>query len=372
LGPARLEPRVVLVVQARMSSQRLSRKVLANIASRAALEWVLLRASRAVRVAEARLAIPDGPGNDPLAKLAEKLNCPCTRGSEPDCLDRYLQAARESEAEHIVRVSGDSPFIDPEMIDAAVDAHLASGADYSRNFEPIDIPAGLCVEAVTRKALERAASESTDPYDREHVTPYFYREPGRFTVMRTPVPEKLLRPDLRLTLDTPDDLEVLREIASRFPGRDDFSALEIVELLDANPQIKAINSAVEQRAMARAAFWIDCGHLTRARALAAALAVRGIRCRFYCRAEEVPAGDDADARLVKLTPADGRSFAQEFAEAARQFGAGCVVLAEEDTTREDAQALSTAGLSVAVVGDLCRPEDTERAAARIAGMLGAQ
>ncbi len=353
-------PRVVLVVQARLGSERLPEKVLLDIGGRRAIEWLVLRARRSKLVAEVRLAIPDGSDNDMLARVAEEVGCQCSRGSEMDCLERYLTAARDSEADHVVRVSGDSPFIDPGMIDAVVRDHLESGADYTRNFEPIDIPAGLCIEAVTREALERGGSEAGDPYDREHVMPYFYRVPGRFEVKRTPVPEKLLRPDLRLTLDTPEDIQALREIAGSFAGRDDFSAEEIVEFLDANPDIAAINSTVEQNALAKVAFWIDyghgigTGHLSRAQALAGALVARAVRSRFCFEAGRGDGGGSTDLRLVALAP-QGEDFVTEFARAAREFGADAVVLDNYSAKLEEAETLSAAGFKVVVVDDLFRP-----------------
>jgi spore coat polysaccharide biosynthesis protein SpsF (cytidylyltransferase family)/spore coat polysaccharide biosynthesis predicted glycosyltransferase SpsG len=356
---------VVLVVQARIGSRRLPGKMLAGIVRRPAIAWLLQRAGGASRVDEVRLAIPEGAENDELAAMARTCGCACTRGAEEDCLGRFLQAARESDADHVVRVSGDSPFIDPEMIDAVVADHLATGADYTRNFEPIDIPAGLCVEAFTRAALERAAAETGDPYDREHVTPYFYRRPGRFRVRRTPVPAELLRPDVRLTLDTEEDLQALRQIAGRFPGRDDFSAREIVDLLDSSPDIAAINRQVDQRALARVAFWIDygprigAGHLTRARALADALAIQGIRSKFFFRSQGFPQGGAADPRLEELVPNGHEGFAASLGRAAADYGASCAVLDNYSATPEDAGAVRSGGIRLAVVDDLCRPWDAD-------------
>jgi len=355
-------PRVVLVAQARMGSERLPDKVLLEIAGRPAIEWLILRARRAKLVSEVRLAIPEGTGDDVLARAAREMGCPCTRGSQEDCLARYLQAARESQADHVVRISGDSPFIDPEMIDAVVHDHLESGTDYTRNYEPIDIPAGLCIETVTREALEGAAREAVDQYDREHVMPYFYRVPGRFSIKRTPVPEKLLRPDLRLTLDTPEDLQALREIADHFAGRDDFSAAEVVDLLDANPHVAAINRNVEQNALAKAAFWIDyghgigTGHLSRARTLAGALMARAVRSRFFYREDGTGGEGRADARL---TPLSGGSFVDELAGAAKEFGAGAVVFDNYSAKLEEADALSAAGFKIVVIDDLFRPWSAE-------------
>jgi spore coat polysaccharide biosynthesis protein SpsF len=352
---------VVAVVQARLGSTRLPGKCAADLAGRPLIAWVLGRLARAATLAEVRLAIPEGAEDDPLAELAEGLGFPCTRGSLEDVLDRFARAGRESEAEHVVRVSGDSPFTDPALVDAAVRAHLRSGSEYTRNFQPMDIAPGLCVEAIARAALERAAREASDPYDREHVTPYFYRVPGRFRTLRVPVSPELMRPDLRLCVDTADDLAAMSAAAACFPGRDDFSAEDVVRALDARPEVRAINAGVEQNALARVCFWIDygarigTGHLGRARALAAALSARGVDSRICHRADARSAAAAAEGVRIEGLPAeDAAAFLEAFARRAAQVEACGVILDNYSASESDVRALKDAGLTVVAVDDWSR------------------
>ncbi len=349
-------------MQARLGSTRLPGKSAALLGDRPVIAWVLKRLARAATLSEVRLAVPEGAGDDPLAELAEELGFPCTRGSLDDVLDRFRAAARDANADHVVRVSGDSPFIDPEMIDAAVRAHLEAGAEYTRNFQPMDIAPGLCAEVIAREALERAAREAVEAYDREHVTPYFYRVSGRFRTQRAPVPAELMRPDLRLCVDTAEDLAALSAVAACFPGRDDFPAEDVIRLLDSRPDIRALNAGVDQHALARVCFWIDygprvgTGHLGRARALAAALSARGVDSLVCYRSGG--AGERAGAfgiRLEGLSAADGVAFREAFAARAAETRAGCLILDNYGAEESDVRALKEKGFKVAAVDDWARP-----------------
>jgi spore coat polysaccharide biosynthesis protein SpsF (cytidylyltransferase family)/spore coat polysaccharide biosynthesis predicted glycosyltransferase SpsG len=349
-------------VQARLGSTRLPGKSAARLGDRPVIAWVLKRLARAASLSEVRLAAPEGAPDDPLAHLAAELGFPCTRGSLVDVLDRFLVAARDANADHVVRVSGDSPFIDPELIDAAVRAHLHTGAEYTRNFQPMDIAPGLCAEVIAREALERAAREAVDAYDREHVTPYFYRVSGRFRTQRVPVPAELMRPDLRLCVDTAEDLAALRAVVACFPGRDDFPAGDVIRLLDSRPDIRALNAGVEQHALARVCFWIDygprvgAGHLGRARALAAALSARGVDSLVCYRSggERERAGA-VGVRLEGLSAADGGAFREAFAARAAEIEAGCLILDNYSADESDVRALKEKGFKVVAVDDWARP-----------------
>src|SRR5690606_28833150 len=122
--------------------------------------------------------------------------------SEEDVLDRYLQAANQMQADVIVRVTGDCPLIDPDIVDALVEQFLRADVDYLSNTEPPTYPDGLDTEVFTVKSLERAARESSDPFDHEHVTPYL-RRPGLFRIGAVAHEENFS--NLRWTVDEPED-----------------------------------------------------------------------------------------------------------------------------------------------------------------------
>lgn len=357
---AEARPRIVAVVQARLGSTRLPGKVLLDLAGRPLLAWVLERLRRARSVDEVRLAIPDAAADAPLAALAGRLGVPVTRGSESDVLGRYLAAARESSAAHVVRVTSDCPFIDPELVDALVAHHLRTGADYSSNCRPPSWPRGFDAEIAGRAALDRAGRETRDAYDREHVMPYLYREPGRFRVSHLPAPAALRRPDLRVCVDTEADLRAVRAVAAGFGGRDDFGAAEIIGWLAAHPETAALNREVGQKALCKTAFWIGwgsrigTGHLARARAIAGALAGREALSRAFCAASPPAAPEPRDfpeLRLEPLAVRDPAEFVGRLIAAARAFGAGCVLVDCYEARAENLAALRAAGFLVAAIDD---------------------
>lgn len=242
------EPRVVAIVQARMSSSRLPGKVLANLGGRPVLDWVLRRAGRAERIHQVLVATTVSPEDDAISEFCETHGYPYTRGSMHDVLDRYYQAAREANADVIVRLTGDCPLIDPGMLDANLAAFLSADPllDFAANRLPGErtIPIGLDAEFCTFAALETAWKEAQQPHEREHVMPYFYEHPERFNILHI-----RHEPDLgqhRWTLDTAEDLELLQELVSAFKG-DDFTWQQVLALVEANPRLAEINADVQHR-----------------------------------------------------------------------------------------------------------------------------
>jgi spore coat polysaccharide biosynthesis protein SpsF len=171
------------------------------------------------------------------------------RGSHLDVLDRYYQAARQFEADVIVRLTADCPLIDPEVINHVVHEFLHQGVDFAANRLPPPLgrtfPIGLDVEVCKFGALERAWKEANLPYQREHVMPYLYEQEGRFKIL-------LVNHDpdyghLRWTVDTPEDLEVIRRIFAHFNQSTDFSWTDILALYHSDPSLAAINAQVRHK-----------------------------------------------------------------------------------------------------------------------------
>src|SRR5678816_3469510 len=147
---------VVAIVQARMGSERLPGKVLLDIEGQTMLERVVRRIQRSSSIDDVVIATTDRPADVVVAGEAEKIGVKVVRGDEDDVLDRFRQAAIESGAATIVRVSADSPLVDPEVIDMVVDAFLSHDVDYASNKLEPTFPLGLDVEAFSRDALESA------------------------------------------------------------------------------------------------------------------------------------------------------------------------------------------------------------------------
>jgi spore coat polysaccharide biosynthesis protein SpsF len=166
-----------------------------------------------------------------------------------DVLDRYYQAARLAQADGVARFTADCPLLDAGVIDHTVDEFLRTGADFAANRLPPPLgrtyPIGLDTEVCTFSALERAWKEAVEKHQREHVMPYLYETPGRFKVLR--VDHDPDYGDRRWTVDTAEDLALVREIFSRFDGRLDFSWLEVLALFEREPKLAMINASIPHK-----------------------------------------------------------------------------------------------------------------------------
>lgn len=264
-----MKPKVVAIIQGRMSSSRLPGKILADIAGQPMLTRVFTRASRATTLDEVIFATTTDASDDPVAEYCDFSGIPHTRGSLFDVLDRYYQTALQAKADVVVRITADCPVIDPELIDDVVNALLETGDwrfDFVANRLPPPwgrtYPIGLDVEACTFKALKKAWKEAKEPQHREHVMPFFYEgvqlsavsrqlsegtSPRGFRVALLNHPTDF--GDYRWTVDTPEDLEFMRQIYSRFDGRDDFSWKEVLDLVHDNPELPKINADVQHKTL---------------------------------------------------------------------------------------------------------------------------
>jgi spore coat polysaccharide biosynthesis protein SpsF len=211
-----------------MSSTRLPGKVMAELAGAPMIVRQIERVDRAKRVDRIVLATSTDASDDPLAACVRALGVGVHRGSLDDVLDRFVGALGAfGPAEHVMRLTGDCPLVDPEVIDATLALHLERGTDYAANTPAHrTFPKGLDVEVVRADCLRRAGREAADPYEREHVTPYFYRHPERF-------PQAFLSQDaeegeLRWTVDRPDDLEFVRAVyGALYSQKPDFTSDDV-------------------------------------------------------------------------------------------------------------------------------------------------
>lgn len=242
--------RVYVIAQARMGSTRLPGKVLLPLAGRPVAEWVMERASRA-RVDGAVLAIPEGSEDNPLEEFASRNGYRVYRGDAADVQARYLAAASSVHAETIVRLTCDNPLVDGVLIDAVVENHRRAAADYSSFGLSGPYPLGFAVEAFSLEALRKARDLSTEPHDREHVTPALYNSPDRFRLNPVTPPPAFRRNDLRLTLDAPEDYEAIRRLVALAGPEDpmEVGAQRYLELLLDHPEVRALNVHVRQKGL---------------------------------------------------------------------------------------------------------------------------
>ena len=255
-----------------MGSSRLPGKVLLDIAGRPMLSWVFERARRSGLVDEVVLATTTDPSDDPVAAYCQSSGYAHTRGSLGDVLDRYYQAARNHQAEIIVRITGDCPLIDPDLIDDVINVFLGASPQIAKRLDiseaedgssrispyPFDFaanrlpppfkrtyPIGLDVEVCSFQALERARMEAKQVFEREHVMPYLYSQPGRFRFVQLQH-----EPDygsLRWTVDTSQDLAFTRELFKRLPDALTSSWLDVLQIIQNDPSLSELNAQVEAR-----------------------------------------------------------------------------------------------------------------------------
>ena len=261
-----MHPRVVAIIQGRMSSSRLPGKILADIAGQPMLQRVFVRTSRSASVTETIFATTTDPSDEPVAAYCDFSGIPCTRGSLFDVLDRYYQAAKGAKADIVVRVTADCPIIDPTLIDDVVNTLINDEYDFVANRLPPPFPRtypiGLDVEACTFEVLEKAWKEAKEPQHREHAMPYFYEGIELTTINRqlqTGISPRGYKVailhhttnfgDYRWTVDTPEDLEFIRQVYSRFDGRDDFTWKEVLELVHDEPKLVEINAGVQHKTL---------------------------------------------------------------------------------------------------------------------------
>lgn len=246
------------VIQARTRSTRLPGKVLAAVSGRPLLACMVERLRSARSLEAIAIATSDHPADEPVRRLAADLGIPCVAGSEHDVLARYCQAAEELGADPVVRLTGDCPLIDPGLVDSVVMAYLQAVPPVDHASLARGFPDGLDAEVVARAALERAAREARLPSEREHVTPYIWKRPQQFRLLGLE-----LRPDLshlRWTVDEPADLELVRRIYERLdrPGGV-FGWREVVALMEREPELAALNAAIERNAGYRRSLAAEAG-----------------------------------------------------------------------------------------------------------------
>jgi len=198
----------VIILQARMASKRLPGKALAVLAGRTMLARCLDRL-KAKGTAPVMLATTRRAEDDVLADAAGQAGVEVFRGSEDNVLRRYVSAARSARADVVVRATADNPLVDLDAPSRVLHALRSADGDHAID---LDLPVGCAVEAVTVRALSIALESTGNAFDLEHVTPFIRRERQLFRVVETPAPSSVRRPDLRLTVDIPEDLRFIQRV----------------------------------------------------------------------------------------------------------------------------------------------------------------
>jgi spore coat polysaccharide biosynthesis protein SpsF len=236
--------RVNAVIQARTGSTRLPGKVLRRLGDRTVLDWVVRAAMRAEGLDGVVVATSTQREDDPVAELAEASGVYVVRGSELDVLDRFLLAVDRHPCDAVVRLTADCPLLDPVLVAQVVGAwRAAPGTDYVATTLARTLPRGLDVELVRTSAL-REVGRSAVAHDRIHVTSAVYAQPARFSLLGVVVAPTA--EDLRVTLDTAEDAEVIERVVAAL-GDQPPAWRDVVAFLRAHPEVVQVNSTVLQK-----------------------------------------------------------------------------------------------------------------------------
>lgn len=236
---------ILAILQARFSSTRLPGKVLKPIFGRPMLALQIERVLQSKMIDQLIIATSTDRSDDAIEKLCQQINIQCFRGNLNDVLDRFYQAALSWKPTHIVRLTGDCPLIDPEVIDSVISFYQTGGYDYASNTLQPTFPDGLDVEAFRFSVLEQAWNEAKLPSQREHVTPFINSHPERFRVANYNNGEDLSR--LRWTVDEPEDFELITKIYDAlYPHKPDFRMADILDLMQRMPELLSLNKKYER------------------------------------------------------------------------------------------------------------------------------
>lgn len=227
---------IIAILQARFSSTRLPGKVLKKILGKPMLSLQLERVMCASKIDKLIVATSTDSSDNEIENLCKEMQVRCFRGSLDDVMDRYYQAALLYRPKHVVRLTGDCPLIDPQIIDEVIGFFIKGDFDYASNCVEPTFPDGLDVEAFKFSALETAWKEASLPSHREHVTPFIYQNNERFKVGHYKTQEDLSH--LRWTVDRPEDFELIRQIyEALYKHNPKFTTQDILGFLSKNPSL---------------------------------------------------------------------------------------------------------------------------------------
>lgn len=239
---------IVATIEARMASTRLPGKIMLPFVGKPDLEMMIERVKRASLLDEIVVATTTNPKDDAIVKLCQRLHVAYYRGSEEDVLKRLVEAGQSVNADIIVETTSDCPVIDWHHVDHLVNLFFSGKYDYVSNIIERSFPRGFDVQVFPLSVLEKIEKTAEDYSYREHPTFYIYTHPKEFRLKNWKAEGKMFWPDLRVTLDTKEDYNVLCKVFEKlYPMNPDFSAEDVVDFLRLHPEIVRINSEVKQK-----------------------------------------------------------------------------------------------------------------------------
>ncbi len=242
--------KIIAIIEARMGSSRLPQKTLADIAGKTLLERVIERIRPAKSVDDVIVATSVSTQDNAIAELCRRNAIACFRGSERDVLGRVYDAAKEYRADIIVQCGADCPFYDAQLIDMLTYILAWGGYSYVANDMRLTFSEGVDAHVIRFDALEEAAKEAKDPRERDDTPRFIWNHPERFSIFNLEaLPGSFYnRPEIRLTVDYREDLELTRKIyEGLYKNMPQFSTRQLIAFLDQHPELRKINRNCEQK-----------------------------------------------------------------------------------------------------------------------------
>lgn len=240
--------KIIATIEARMASSRLPGKSIAQILGKPVLEHIVDRLRRAPSIEQIVVATTDHPQDDAIEAVARRLGVGYFRGSEDDVLDRVVRAAQSVNGDVIFQYGADCPFADPELTEQLLQIYRKGSWDFVANTLKLTYPLGIVGAVVSTATLEQVRQLTKDSQDREDVTRYIWEHPERYRLYNLVAPPSLHHPEMRVTVDYPEDLEVVTSIFEAFyPIDPTFTTYDIVRFLASRPDLVARNRNMVQR-----------------------------------------------------------------------------------------------------------------------------
>lgn len=239
---------VAIIVQARMGASRLPSKPLLKVLNKPLLKYLIDRIKASKLADTLVIATTNKPQDDPIANLAKSENVLVVRGDEEDVLSRFVLACQTVNADIIVRITADCPLMDPKLIDIAIAEFLKNDVDYLSNTLKRTFPRGFDIEIFTKEALFKTSKLALKAQEKEHVTLFIYQHRELFKLIN--LKKEGEREDLRLTVDTKEDFELIAKVLEElFPKNPLFTYQDVIELLKRHPEWEKINCHIKQKSV---------------------------------------------------------------------------------------------------------------------------
>ena len=237
-----------IIIQARMGSTRLPRKVLAAIDGVPMLEFLIRRLEQVQYADKIAVATTESPEDIPISDLCDLLRIPCYVGSEEDVLARYIACASSNNIDVIIRICADCPLTDPRSVDELILAYKKTEPDHITNKILSGYPDGMGAELATLEALEHcnAIASASDDSAHEHVMLYIRNHPESFKVVKLDAPQSRRDTSIHVAVDYPQDLELVRELCQRFPRPVEMNTGDVLKLFRENPQLLTLNAGLHK------------------------------------------------------------------------------------------------------------------------------